>query len=100
LDPGCRQALYEPGSHIGYCPLISVLGEGGFGMVYLAEQEHPIKRLVVLKVIERGFIFIGTLLWVYYRINPASLPANAALVERLMAQWHRGWQGALPVATH
>jgi iduronate 2-sulfatase len=31
--------------------------------------------------------------------NIARLPANAALVERLMAQWRRGWQGALPVAT-
>jgi len=29
--------------------------------------------------------------------NLANLPANAALVERLVAQWRRGWQGALPV---
>jgi len=31
--------------------------------------------------------------------NIARLPANAALVEHLMAQWRRGWQGALPVAS-
>ena len=37
--------LYEIGSHIGGYKLLSVLGEGGFGMVYLAEQEHPITRL-------------------------------------------------------
>ncbi len=30
--------------------------------------------------------------------NIAELPANAELVERLMAQWRRGWEGALPVA--
>ncbi len=52
LDAG--QPLYEIGSRIGGYKLLSVLGEGGFGMVYLAEQEHPIKRLVALKVIKPG----------------------------------------------
>lgn len=28
--------------------------------------------------------------------NIAGLPENAALVERLMAQWKQGWQGAKP----
>ena len=46
--------LYELGSRIGRYKLLSVLGEGGFGMVYLAEQEHPIKRLVALKVVKPG----------------------------------------------
>ena len=46
--------LYELGNHIGGYKLLSVLGEGGFGMVYLAEQQHPIKRLVALKVIKPG----------------------------------------------
>ena len=31
-------------------------------------------------------------------INVAKLPANAALVGQLMAQWRQGWQGALPAA--
>ncbi len=52
LDSG--KPLYELGSHIGCYKLLSVLGEGGFGMVYLAEQQHPIKRLVALKVIKPG----------------------------------------------
>jgi serine/threonine protein kinase len=52
LDAG--KPLYEIGSRIGCYKLLSVLGEGGFGMVYLAEQEHPIKRLVALKVIKPG----------------------------------------------
>jgi serine/threonine protein kinase len=46
--------LYEVGGRIGGYKLLSVLGEGGFGMVYLAEQEHPIKRLAALKVIKPG----------------------------------------------
>jgi serine/threonine protein kinase len=46
--------MYEIGSTIGCYKLLSVLGEGGFGMVYLAEQQHPIKRLVALKVIKPG----------------------------------------------
>ena len=28
--------------------------------------------------------------------NIAKLPANAALVDGLMAQWRKGWQAALP----
>jgi len=36
-----------------YTPL-GVLGEGGFGIVYLAEQKHPIKRQVALKIIKPG----------------------------------------------
>ncbi|HEX2838076.1 MAG TPA: serine/threonine-protein kinase [Phycisphaerales bacterium] len=31
------------------------LGQGGFGTVYLAEQEHPVRRTVALKVIRPGF---------------------------------------------
>jgi serine/threonine protein kinase len=48
------EPLYEIGSRIGGYKLLSVLGEGGFGVVYLAEQAHPIKRLVALKVIKPG----------------------------------------------
>ena len=42
------------GEQIGSYKIISVLGEGGFGMVYAAEQLQPIKRLVALKVIKPG----------------------------------------------
>lgn len=42
------------GSRIGPYELVALLGEGGFGMVYLAEQQHPIKRQVALKVIKPG----------------------------------------------
>jgi len=48
-------AVFErPGGRIGRYKLLSVLGEGGMGIVYLAEQEQPIRRPVALKVIKPG----------------------------------------------
>ena len=46
--------LERPGGQIGRYKLLSVLGEGGMGMVYLAEQEGQIRRKVALKVIKPG----------------------------------------------
>ena len=46
--------LERPGGQIGRYKLLSMLGEGGMGMVYLAEQEEPIRRQVALKVIKPG----------------------------------------------
>jgi serine/threonine protein kinase len=39
---------------IGNYRLISLIGEGGFGSVFLAEQEQPIRRKVALKIIKLG----------------------------------------------
>ncbi len=44
----------KPVGQIGPYKLLSVLGEGGFSVVYLAEQDKPVKRLVALKVIKPG----------------------------------------------
>jgi serine/threonine protein kinase len=43
-----------PGSWVGRYKLLSVLGEGGMGVVHLAEQQQPIRRQVALKVIKPG----------------------------------------------
>ena len=44
----------KPGAEIGPYWLIDTLGEGGFGIVYLAEQRRLIKRRVALKVLKPG----------------------------------------------
>ncbi len=43
-----------PGAMIGRYKLLRILGEGGYGIVYLAEQQRPVKRRVALKVIKPG----------------------------------------------
>ena len=52
--PATPENLPEPGQHIGSYRIVRLLGEGGMGMVYLAEQEEPIARQVALKVIKLG----------------------------------------------
>ncbi|MHC4647272.1 MAG: serine/threonine protein kinase [Planctomycetota bacterium] len=48
-------ALTEgPGTKIGRYKLLQLIGEGGFGVVYMAEQEEPIRRRVALKIIKLG----------------------------------------------
>ena len=42
------------GDHIGPYQLLQQLGEGGCGVVYMAQQEEPVRRLVALKVIKLG----------------------------------------------
>jgi eukaryotic-like serine/threonine-protein kinase len=42
------------GARIGPYRIVEPIGEGGFGTVYLAEQEAPIRRRVALKVIKAG----------------------------------------------
>jgi serine/threonine protein kinase/Tfp pilus assembly protein PilF len=53
--PGPPAAAPEaPGNRIGPYKLLQQLGEGGMGIVYLAEQEEPVKRRVALKIIKAG----------------------------------------------
>ena len=50
-----RDELSEkPGDKIGRYKLLQQIGEGGCGVVYMAEQEEPVRRRVALKVIKLG----------------------------------------------
>jgi serine/threonine protein kinase len=42
------------GSVVGSYKLLQQIGEGGFGVVYMAEQVRPVRRLVALKIIKPG----------------------------------------------
>ena len=44
----------KPGDRIGRYKLLQQIGEGGCGVVYMAEQEEPVRRRVALKVIKLG----------------------------------------------
>jgi serine/threonine protein kinase len=43
-----------PGTKIGRYKLLEEIGEGGFGVVFMAEQEEPVRRRVALKIIKAG----------------------------------------------
>ncbi|MHC4440428.1 MAG: serine/threonine protein kinase, partial [Planctomycetota bacterium] len=49
-----QSSVEQIGQWIGQYKLVRILGEGGMGIVYLAEQRQPIKRQVALKVIKPG----------------------------------------------
>ena len=42
------------GDRIGHYKLLQEIGEGGFGVVWMAEQHEPIRRRVALKIVKRG----------------------------------------------
>ena len=51
----CIPPLSElTGTRIGHYKLLEQIGEGGFGVVWMAEQEEPVRRRVALKIIKLG----------------------------------------------
>lgn len=53
--PTVEQPLYErPGTQIGPYKLLQQIGEGGMGIVFMAEQTQPVQRKVALKIIRPG----------------------------------------------
>jgi len=52
--PELRTGIEQPGTVIGRYKLLEKIGEGGMGVVYLAEQEKPVRRKVALKIIKLG----------------------------------------------
>ena len=57
-DPGPTEAQTPisemPGQQIGRYKLLQKIGEGGFGVVYMAEQQRPVRRKIALKIIKPG----------------------------------------------
>jgi eukaryotic-like serine/threonine-protein kinase len=54
LDPPESAIAEGPGTVIGRYKLLEQIGEGGFGVVFMAEQMEPIRRRVALKVVKPG----------------------------------------------
>jgi len=52
--PDRNDVSEKPGDRIGRYKLLEKIGEGGMGVVYMAEQEEPVRRKVALKVIKLG----------------------------------------------
>src|SRR5262245_5626552 len=44
----------QPGAVIGPYKLLQLIGTGGMGEVWMAEQDHPVRRMVALKLIKAG----------------------------------------------
>ena len=47
-------AVEGPGTMVGRYKLLKLIGEGGMGLVYLAEQQEPLPRRVALKIVKIG----------------------------------------------
>ena len=58
VDPDATVEVHEltevTGTKIGRYKILQEIGEGGFGSVYMAEQEEPVRRMVAVKVIKLG----------------------------------------------
>src|SRR5262245_38992341 len=54
LHARSASASHGRGERIGNYRILEVIGEGGFGVVYLAEQEKPVRRRVALKILKLG----------------------------------------------
>ena len=53
-SPGPLPSSAAPGDHIGRYKLLELIGEGGFGNVWMAEQQEPVRRKVALKILKLG----------------------------------------------
>src|SRR6202789_3642427 len=51
---GIRSTESSAGTVIGHYPLLQLIGQGGMGEVWLAEQKEPVRRRVAIKLIKAG----------------------------------------------
>ena len=54
LDHSGSSSAELIGTQVGPFRLMEQIGEGGFGQVFVAEQQHPIRRTVAIKLIKPG----------------------------------------------
>ena len=54
IGPSNQIAEEDIGQRIGPYKLLQKIGEGGCGVVYMAEQDKPVRRRVALKIIKLG----------------------------------------------
>src|SRR5262249_26467664 len=54
-------AAESPGTMIGSYKLLQQIGEGGMGIVFMAEQQEPVRRRVALKIIKPALYDAGTI---------------------------------------
>ncbi|QEG38141.1 serine/threonine protein kinase [Roseimaritima ulvae] len=53
-DEEATDSRFTPGTMVGPYKLMERIGEGGFGWVFVAEQQSPVRRRVALKIIKPG----------------------------------------------
>jgi hypothetical protein len=69
MDDSPRTSTADgPDARIGRYKILQKIGEGGFGVVYMAEQAEPVRRKVALKILK--------LAWIRSRSSPASRPSG------------------------
>jgi serine/threonine protein kinase/Flp pilus assembly protein TadD len=78
-----------PGTVIGPYKLMEQIGEGGMGLVFVAEQQHPVRRKVALKVIKPGM----DTRWIMARFE-AERQALALMDHPNIAKVHDGGETA------
>jgi len=79
----------KPGDRIGRYKLLQQIGEGGCGVVYMAEQEQPVRRRVALKVIKLG--------WTPNRSSPASKPSGKRWPSWIIRTLPKCWRPGRPM---
>jgi hypothetical protein len=100
--PGVR-----PGITIGPYKLLEQIGEGGFGVVFMAEQTQPVRRKVALKVIKPGMDTARSSpasrrsgrhwrSWIIQTLPTSSMAAKPSLAGRI-SSW--SWSRASPSPT-